>query len=239
MLFPALLLHATLAHAAEPCTDGRLVTPDSLGHCCWEGQAWNGSECVGTPTCPEGLNASGETCSSEAPTEGQISGLIGTRKYGTGSVPAAGEVCPEGEVFAADGAHCCYPGQGWSSARSECVGSPRAIGGLVASGDGPASPVILGALDKKLIDRVIKDNKGKIRRCYQRGLDGNPALAGKVVVKFVIAKDGTVSKAETKSSTLNSPTVEQCINQEFMRFKFPKPSGGGIVIVSYPFVFSL
>ena len=30
---------------------------------------------------------------------------------------------------------------------------------------------------------------------------------------------------------MKSPAVESCINGRFMRFKFPEPKGGGIVIV--------
>ncbi len=101
-----------------------------------------------------------------------------------------------------------------------------------------SDPIILGALDKSLIDAVLKRNMNQIRYCYQRELTKNPNLGGKIVVKFVIAKDGTVSNATTKSSTMGSPAVENCINSRFMRFTFPEPKGGGIVIVSYPFVFS-
>ena len=57
-------------------------------------------------------------------------------------------------------------------------------------------------------------------------------------MKFVINKEGGVSSATTKSSTLKNPIVEQCVNARFLRMKFPKPKGGGIVIVSYPFVFN-
>jgi hypothetical protein len=35
---------------------------------------------------------------------------------------------------------------------------------------------------------------------------------------------------------MNNPNVEQCIAQAVRRWEFPKPQGGGIVIVSYPFV---
>jgi hypothetical protein len=56
-------------------------------------------------------------------------------------------------------------------------------------------------------------------------------------VKFVISKTGSVSKASTKTTTMANKAVEGCINSRFMRFKFPEPKGGGIVIVSYPFIF--
>ncbi len=119
------------------------------------------------------------------------------------------------------------------------------IGGLIGA-DGAARPVgsvasepiILGALDKDIIARIIGDNVESIRDCYQNFLKASPNLAGKLVVKFVIAKDGTVSSAVTKSSTLGSPEVEACINHAVMGFVFPEPRGGGIVIVSYPFLFS-
>jgi hypothetical protein len=98
-------------------------------------------------------------------------------------------------------------------------------------------PIILGALDKSVIDRVIKQHLSQIRYCYQKELNKNPGLYGKIVIKFVISKDGSVSSAKTNSTSMNNPIVENCICQRFMRFKFPQPKGGGIVIVSYPFVF--
>jgi hypothetical protein len=114
------------------------------------------------------------------------------------------------------------------------VGKKRS-GGSIKSG---GNPIILGALDKSLIDAVIKRNMNQIRYCYQRELTKNPGIKGKIVVKFVIAADGSVSKASIKSSSMGSASVESCISGRFRRFKFPEPKGGGIVIVSYPFIFS-
>jgi hypothetical protein len=99
-------------------------------------------------------------------------------------------------------------------------------------------PIILGSLDKAQIDAVIKRNLQQIKYCYQRELQKTPGLTGKVTTKFVIAKDGSVSSATTKTSTLGNAGVESCINGRFLRFAFPEPKGGGIVVVSYPFVFS-
>ena len=96
---------------------------------------------------------------------------------------------------------------------------------------------VLGGLDKSLIDEQIKRNLAQIRYCYQRELPKNPTLGGKVRVQFIIGKDGSVSKANIKSSTINSTAVENCIIHRFLRFKFPKPEGEGIVMVNYPFMF--
>ncbi len=99
-------------------------------------------------------------------------------------------------------------------------------------------PIILGALDKSVIDRVVKQHLAQIRYCYQKELNKDPQLSGKIVIKFQIAADGTVDSAETNSTTMDNTIVEDCICGRFLRFKFPQPEGGGIVIVSYPFVFS-
>ncbi len=101
-----------------------------------------------------------------------------------------------------------------------------------------SSAIVLGALDKSLIDRVVKQNIPAIRYEYEKGLKMDPDLQGKVTIEFVIAPDGTVANAAVKSSSLADPGVEQGIARRFRRMKFPAPKGGGQVVVSYPFVFS-
>jgi Ca-activated chloride channel homolog len=100
------------------------------------------------------------------------------------------------------------------------------------------SPMILGAIDKSVIDRVVKQHVPAIRYEYEKGLKASPGLQGKVKIEFVIGADGNVASASVKSSTLGDAAVEQGIARRFHRMKFPAPTGGGQVVVSYPFVFS-
>ncbi len=47
------------------CSEGMTVTPDTVGNCCWPGQAWSTSRqaCVGVPSCPDGfVHANSERC---------------------------------------------------------------------------------------------------------------------------------------------------------------------------------
>ena len=113
---------------------------------------------------------------------------------------------------------------------------PRREGGGIADIGGGG--IVIGGLDKAVIDAVIKNHLNQIRYCYQRELIKDHSLGGKVVVKFAIGKTGEVSSAMTKSSTVGSPAVESCINKRFYNFRFPEPQGGGIVVVSYPFMFA-
>jgi hypothetical protein len=41
-----------------------------------------------------------------------------------------------------------------------------------------------------------------------------------------------------KATTLANATVESCVLGRFLRMQFPETPGGGVVVVSYPFVFS-
>jgi hypothetical protein len=40
-------------------------------------------------------------------------------------------------------------------------------------------------------------------------------------------------------STLQDPEIEACVGRLLCRWEFPKPLGGGIVLVTYPFNFTL
>jgi hypothetical protein len=142
----------------------------------------------------------------------------------------------------APGDTCGYEGGGWDG--------PARPGGPGLAGDGgggkvegilerpPSGPLVMGGLNKSEIDEVIKHQEAALRYCYQRELQKDPSLSGKVVVKFTIAKDGTVSQASVPSSSLSSDAVSSCLVGRFLRMKFPEPRGAGVVIVSYPFMFS-
>jgi hypothetical protein len=92
-------------------------------------------------------------------------------------------------------------------------------------------------VDKSEIDAVVLKHLNAIRYCYTLELEENPTLSGKLVIKFVIAQDGSVSSASTKATTMNNPAVEDCVSGRFKTFMFPEPKGGGIAIVSFPLAF--
>lgn len=98
--------------------------------------------------------------------------------------------------------------------------------------------VFSNAIDRAQIDAVIRRNIARFRYCYQRQLTRHPDMSGKVVVKFSIARDGSVGLAETKASSLGNVETEECMNTVMRSLTFPEPRGGGVVIVSYPFLFA-
>lgn len=93
-----------------------------------------------------------------------------------------------------------------------------------------------GGLDKAAIAAVIQAHLSEVRFCYEKALQGQPDLKGRVVVGFAIKANGLVKTAKVKASSLNFPSVEFCIVKHLKLWKFPYPRGGVVVKVSYPFV---
>ena len=100
------------------------------------------------------------------------------------------------------------------------------------------APVVKGSLDKEIIRRIIRRHINEVKYCYEQELTRKPELGGRVAVQFTIAATGQVIASVLQNSTMGNPRVENCVVQAVRRWEFPKPLGGGIVIVSYPFSFT-
>lgn len=100
----------------------------------------------------------------------------------------------------------------------------------------PGTPSIRGALDTEIVRRIIRRHISEVRYCYEQELTRNPDLVGRIVTQFTIGSSGQVIASVLQSSTMQNARVENCVVQAVRRWEFPKPLGGGIVIVSYPFV---
>jgi hypothetical protein len=94
-----------------------------------------------------------------------------------------------------------------------------------------------GRLPRDVIQRIVRQNMGRFRACYEGGLRGNPGLTGRVAVSFIIDRTGAVSIAQDGGSDLPDAAVSQCIVKSFYSLSFPAPQGG-TVSVTYPIVLS-
>lgn len=92
-----------------------------------------------------------------------------------------------------------------------------------------------GGLDRDQIIAVINKNKGQIIYCYEKGLQSQPHIGGRVAVDFVIGANGRITTARVAQSSLGSKTVEGCMLQKMKAWKFPRPVGNVNVDVLYPF----
>lgn len=94
-----------------------------------------------------------------------------------------------------------------------------------------------GRLPPEVIQRIVRQNFGRFRLCYENGLRSNPALQGRVATKYVIDRDGSVKMTQDNGSDLPDQSVVQCVVKAFGNISYPQPEGG-VVTVVFPLIFS-
>ena len=100
-----------------------------------------------------------------------------------------------------------------------------------------ANTTVSGHIPPEVIQRIVRQNFGRFRLCYENGLRNNPNLAGRVSVRFIIGRDGSVSNAGNGGSDMPDAGVVSCVTRAFYGLSFPQPDEG-IVTVTYPIMFS-
>lgn len=117
-------------------------------------------------------------------------------------------------------------GSGKGGMRGRRASMPKvSIGNASASGD----------LDKNIIRRYIRQKLPQIRHCYERQLVVKANLSGTVTTQFVISGNGAV--ISSRAGGIGDSSVEKCVAAAIRSIQFPKPTGGGLVNVTYPFKF--
>ena len=101
----------------------------------------------------------------------------------------------------------------------------------------PSSTSVSGRIPPEVIQRIIRQNYGRFRACYETGLRNNPSLGGRVAVKFVVGRDGSVVSVGNGGSDLPDGGVVNCVVNSFRGLSFPAPDDG-IVTVGYSIQFS-
>jgi Ca-activated chloride channel family protein len=94
-----------------------------------------------------------------------------------------------------------------------------------------------GRLPPEVVQRIVRQNFGRFRLCYENGLRTNPNLMGRIAAKFVIDRSGAVSSTQDNGSDLPDQVVVACVVRSFSNLSFPQPEGG-VVNVVYPIIFS-
>jgi hypothetical protein len=124
-------------------------------------------------------------------------------------------------------------------------------GGFIGSFNKPGAPghkakvpvmrtgptTVSGRLLPEVVQRTVRQNYGRFRMCYEKGLVKNPGLAGRVEVRFLIDSSGAVAQAMQGASDLPDPDVTSCIVKQFFALSFPQPENG-TVSVTYPLALS-
>ncbi|HYQ81244.1 MAG TPA: AgmX/PglI C-terminal domain-containing protein, partial [Anaeromyxobacteraceae bacterium] len=117
------------------------------------------------------------------------------------------------------------------------------VGGLGKKSDRDVSiqagtAAVVGSIDKELIRKVIQEHAAQIRYCYEQELQRDPKLEGKVSIRWVINSEGRVQGAQVDggATTLQNGQVHRCMMDRIASWEFPKPKGGGIAVITYPWI---
>jgi hypothetical protein len=113
-----------------------------------------------------------------------------------------------------------------------------------ASKRAKAPIVSLGAVEATsgipvdVIRRILRQNYGRFRQCYQKGLARDRKLQGEVKLRFAIEVDGSTSNSRDDGSTLPDASVIRCLASAIERLSFPKlgapwagPDGGPMSVL--------
>ena len=118
-------------------------------------------------------------------------------------------------------------------------GEPQGGLGLVGGALPMSSPPTSAAHPSKdEIKETVQLARPEVGRCYQRGLERDPQMAGRVAVRFVIEADGSAQHVapDPGKTTLSDAQVVDCVLAVIKKLRFPEPEGGR-VFVTYPFRF--
>ena len=99
-------------------------------------------------------------------------------------------------------------------------------------------PPAVNGIEEGILRRILRAHGVHLRACYETARQQDPALEGKVTLRFVIDERGKVSSTTVRHTTLQSEALEACVLKHSRRWKFPRPGDGKDVTVTLTAHFS-
>lgn len=97
---------------------------------------------------------------------------------------------------------------------------------------------LLNCIPAEALRREIERQTPPVRHCYEQALrEEGPDFSGRLLIRFVVSPRGTVSEAGVQETQLPSRKFQGCVLAAVKTWRFPKPPGGGVIVINYPFVF--
>ena len=132
-------------------------------------------------------------------------------------------------------ARACALGYSWSCKDQRRLAEYAELPGELTRDPRCEVPCVSGGLEKDDIFRVMQRRQGSVQYCYHLALDHNEGLTAHLTTKFVIDAEGGVQQIETPNAT--DPELAACVTAVLRTFRFPRPIGGGVVNVTFPYLF--
>jgi hypothetical protein len=107
------------------------------------------------------------------------------------------------------------------------------LGEIVVKSD-PNNGKKTGSLDKAIVRRYVERKTPTIHDCYEKALTSQPELVGQLEAEFTIDRKGRVPTSAAKGPFGD---VNTCVAAAIKGIHFPRPVGGGGVVVTTSFEF--
>jgi hypothetical protein len=136
---------------------------------------------------------------------------------------------------AADGRHlaCCAAGLvGNAAGRCECAPGGTLSQALIDGGCKQGEPK-----RAEPIQKIVRARFDAFRACYEKALEKNPKVSGKVTLRFDIATDGSTYDTGLAGASVPDPVFQDCLVEEVSKLRFDAPLDGHGSVV-YPIDFS-
>ncbi|MET0390052.1 MAG: AgmX/PglI C-terminal domain-containing protein [Polyangiales bacterium] len=92
-----------------------------------------------------------------------------------------------------------------------------------------------GMLRKSAIRAVVQAHVEEVRTCFEDALPAFPKARGRLTARFGVNGEGKVEGFTIPSDTIGIEPLACCVEDRLRTWAFPKPEGGGPVIITYPF----
>lgn len=133
----------------------------------------------------------------------------------------------------------------WTFPKPEGGAAPISVGirfststgsGVEPAEEAPAA----GSIDKDTLRSFLQAHAGEIQMCYEQALAEDKLLGGKVTLRWTVQPDGSVVDAsvDEAGTTLRNRKLHDCMLARVVGWKFPRPEGGGPVVIRNPWVLS-
>ncbi len=95
----------------------------------------------------------------------------------------------------------------------------------------------IGVMDTDDVEATIQEHFDDVRGCYARAGKAQKYAGGKVLLRFMVAGDGTTEDVRVLESTLGNYDVERCLVEVGRHIKFHAPNGNKPSTFEYPVEF--
>jgi hypothetical protein len=92
-----------------------------------------------------------------------------------------------------------------------------------------------GPHDKEAVEKSVRRKGNALRYCYEKQLQRNPDLSGKVRAQFDVTEKGRSTNAKVASSTLEDSKVESCLLRVMVRMRLTKADRASKVTTTMTF----